>query len=134
MAKYRSASLHVLGSEKASPDAVPQLPDLGGLALDADAPAEPSRETRPDADATAVGPEHHALARSRGRRNVAPAWLAGGVAALTLMGLVLWGSHDVLGARRGQAFPCPPATTSAVQAATGCAVPPPPAIDGEDEE
>lgn len=131
MAKYRSASLHVLGSEKASAADVPPLPGLDAIAPYDAAPLIP--EPAPS-DSDVVGPEHHALARPRVRRGVAPAWLAGGAAALALLGLVAWGSHDVLGARKADAFPCPPATTSAVQAATGCAVPPRPAIDGEDEE
>lgn len=135
MAKYRSASLHVLGSEKASPSDIPSLPGLTNVApaggADPDVCAEVAAEQ--DLEDRVVGPTQHALARPRARV-VAPAWLAGGAAALALLGLVAWGTHDAFGARKSQAFPCPPATTAAVQAATGCAVPLPPAIDGENEE
>lgn len=139
MAKYRSASLHVLGSEKASSADVPRLPGLDDAILtpEADAACEASAASDAEADAddaSVVGPAHHALSRPRARRGVAPAWLAGGAAMLALLGLFAWGSHDAFGPRKGVSFPCPPATASAVRAATGCAVPPPPAIDGEDEE
>jgi hypothetical protein len=137
MAKYRSASHHVLGCEQAGPADVPHLPGLADVTATAETHAKcDAVATRRAAEENdpAVGPTQHALARPRGRRSVAPAWLAGGAAALALLGLLAWGSHDAFGARSSQAFPCPPGTTSAVQAATGCAVPQQAPIDGEDEE
>lgn len=108
MAYYRSTDQHLTGSEPVERAAFPHLAD-----------PRLSHESGP-----IVGDQDHhlraALARAR-------SWLKPLLATLAVVtaiaGLLFILASEAYGVRPNAAFPCPPETSAAVQAATGCVLP-----------